>query len=191
MIWDICWKHQKVNIHRSMFAILYVVCRHDHQNACYWYLPPYKWCCFLCASSLHTPFPSFRLHCQTSSAHLFAPGFANFSFSAMFCHLNFCQMLLPQFSPLQYLPYFNFIHIFCHLIFFYFYIFCFYRDLQREKSDVLFVRSGFLQANNAFFSQLLFISHNFALLFSLGMRQGPKDLKLTWPSGDQLSLYNS
>ena len=68
-----------------------------------------------------TPFPSFKLHCQTSSARLFAPGFANFSFSAMFCHLNFCQMLLPQFSPLQSLPYFNFIHIFCHLIFFFTY----------------------------------------------------------------------
>ena len=113
-----CSKHLKVIIHRSTFAILYVVCRHDHQNACFWYLPPYKWCCFLCASSLHTPFPSFKLHCQTSSARLFAPGFANFSFSAMFCHLNFCQMLLPQFSPRQSLPYFNFLHIFCHLIFF-------------------------------------------------------------------------
>ena len=75
-----------------------------------------------------------------------------FSFSAMFCHLNFCQMLLPQFSPLQYLPYFNFIHIFCHLILFCFYIFCFYRDLQREKSDVPFVRSGFLQATSLHFS---------------------------------------
>ena len=100
-----------------------------------------------------------------------------FSFSAMFCHLNFCQMMLPQFSTLQSLPYFNFILIFCHLIFFY--IVCFYQCLQREKSDVPFARSGFLLANNAFFSQLLFISHNFALLFSLGMRQGPKDLKLT------------
>ena len=114
-----CSKHLKVNIHRRLqYFMLSAACRHDHQNACYWYLPPYKWCCFLCASSLHTPFPSFKLHCQTSSARLFAPGFANFSFSAMFCHLNFCQMLLPQFSPLQSLPYFNFIHIFCHLIFF-------------------------------------------------------------------------
>ena len=94
-----CSKHLKVNIYRSTFAILYFVCRHDHQNACYWYLPP--WCCFLCASSLHTPLPSFRLHCQTSSARLFAPAFANSTFSAIFCHLNFCQMLLPQFSPLH------------------------------------------------------------------------------------------
>ena len=42
-----------------------------------------------------------------------------FSFSAMFCHLNFCQMMLAQFSTLQSLPYFNFILIFCHLILFF------------------------------------------------------------------------
>ena len=91
----------------------------------------------------------------------FQPCFAT-SIFAKCCYLNFHHSNLCHILTLY--TYFATYFIFTYFAFI---------GICREK-NLMFPLSAVASCK-----QLLFISHNFALLFSLGMRQGPKDLKLT------------